>query len=120
MRFFRDLRPESQILTHHPCPLLFEKFSLDALNNAQKPSVKKRSTEPIRNRSTSRSTSVDFEIYRLSRVEKILIGSISGSNLYLSKVQVARLDAASILCIAIFFSSRLPSVHLSSNKYVME
>ena len=42
---------------------------------------KKRSTGPVRNqltgRSTGRSTGDDFEIYRSGRVEKILIGSIS-------------------------------------------
>ena len=57
----------------------FENFSLDALNSEQKPSVKKRSTGPIRNRSTGRSIGIDFEIYRRGRVEKILTCSISGS-----------------------------------------
>ena len=59
----------SQILTPHPCPPPFQDFSLDTLNSERKPSVKKRST--------GRSTGNDFEIYRSSRVEKILTGSIS-------------------------------------------
>ena len=46
----------------------FENFLLDALNSEQKPFVKNRSTGPVRNRSTGRSTSVDFENYRLGRV----------------------------------------------------
>ena len=50
--------------------LPFKIFLLDALNNEQKPSVKKRLT--------GRSTVVDFEIYRSGR--KILAGSISASN----------------------------------------
>ena len=40
---------------------------------------KKRKTGPVRNRSTG----VNFEIYRLGRVEKILTGSIFASILYL-------------------------------------
>ena len=36
---------------------------------------KKRSTGPVRNRSTA----VDFEIYRSGRLEKILTGSLSAS-----------------------------------------
>ena len=50
-------------------PPSFEIFLLDVLNSEQKPSVKKR------------STGVDFEIYRAGRVEKILTGSMFGSNL---------------------------------------
>ena len=52
-------------------PIPFENFSLDTLNSEQKLSVKKRSTGPIRNRLTGRSTGDDFEIYRSGRVEKI-------------------------------------------------
>ena len=73
--FFRDPRPKSPILTPQPCSP-FENFSLDPLNSEQKPSVKNRSTGPVRNRSTGRSTGDDFEIYRSGRVEKILTGSI--------------------------------------------
>ena len=73
---FWDLRPKSQIFTPHPCPH-FENFSLNTLNNEQKPSAKKRLTGPVKNRSTGRSTGDDFEIYRSGRVEKILTGSIS-------------------------------------------
>ena len=60
---------------HRP---LFENFLLDALNSEQKPSVKNRSTGPVRNRLTGRSTGVDFEIHRSGRVEKILTGFIFG------------------------------------------
>ena len=62
--------------THVP-PTPFENFPLDTLNSEQKTSVKKRSTGPVRNRSTGRSTGDDFEIYRSGRVEKILTGSTS-------------------------------------------
>ena len=44
------------------------------LNTKHKPSVKKRSTGPV----SDRSNGVDFEFYRSGRVEKILTGSISG------------------------------------------
>ena len=74
--FFRDPCLKSQILTPHPCPP-FENFSLNTLNSKEK-LVKKRSTGPVRNWSTGRSTGDDFEIYRSGRVEKILTGSISG------------------------------------------
>ena len=50
-------------------------LSLDLLNTEHKPSVKKRSTGPV----SDRSTGVDFEFYR--SVEKILTGSISGVGL---------------------------------------
>ena len=54
----------SQILTPYPRPPLFLKIvSLDTLNKEQKPSVKNRSTGPVRNRSTG----VDFKIYRSGR-----------------------------------------------------
>ena len=59
-----------------PTPPL-QNFSLDALNSEQKPAVKNRSTRLVRNRSTGRSTGVDFEIYRSGRVEKTLTGFIS-------------------------------------------
>ena len=75
--FFWDSRPKSQILTPHPRPPPFENFSLDALKSELKPSVKKLVDRPVRNRSTSRSTGVEFEIYRSGRVEKILTDSIS-------------------------------------------
>ena len=65
-------------LTHAPH---FENFSLNTLNSEQKPSAKNRLTGPVKNRSTGRSTSDEFEIYRSGRVEKILTGSISGSDL---------------------------------------
>ena len=52
----------------------FENFSLKTLNSEEKPSVKKRSTGPVKNWSTGD----DFKIYRSGRVEKILTGSISG------------------------------------------
>ena len=73
------LRPLSKvkILTPHPFPPSFKKFSLDTLNSEQKPSVK--------NRSTGRSTGDDFEIYRSGRVEKILTGSIFDSKETISK-----------------------------------
>ena len=48
----------------------FENFSLDALNkmnSKQNPSVKKRSTGPVRNQLTGQSTNEDFEIYRSCR-----------------------------------------------------
>ena len=49
-------------------------LSLGLLNTEHKPSVKKkRSTGLV----SDRSTGVDFEFYRLGRVEKILAGSIS-------------------------------------------
>ena len=48
--FCCDPRPKSEILTPHPCPP-FENCSLDALISEQKPSVKNRSTGPVRNRS---------------------------------------------------------------------
>ena len=51
-------------------------YSLSLLLNAErKPSVKKRSTGPV----SDRSTGVDFEFYRTDRVEKVLTGSISGT-----------------------------------------
>ena len=59
-------------------PPPFGNFSLDTLNSEQKLSAKNRSTGPVRNqstgRSTGRSTGDNFEIYRSSRVEKILTG----------------------------------------------
>ena len=58
-------------------PSPFENFSLDALSSEEKPSVKNRSTGPVKNRMTGRSTGEDFEIYRSGCVEKILTGSIS-------------------------------------------
>ena len=58
-------------------PPRFENFSLDELNREQKPFVKKRLTEPVKNRSTDWSTGVDFEIYQLGQFKKILTGSIS-------------------------------------------
>ena len=72
--FFRDPRPNSQILTqrifdtfdHHP----FENFLLDTLNSEQKPSVKYWSIGSVRNRLTGRSTGDDFEIYRSGRSRK--------------------------------------------------
>ena len=73
------LRPPSKVTNFNTLPIcpLFENFLLHTLNCEQKPSVKKRPTGPVRNRSTDRSTGVDFEIYRSGRVEKILTGSIS-------------------------------------------
>ena len=53
----------------------FDNFSLEALKSEQKPALK--------NRSTGRSTGVDFEIYRSGRVEKILTDSISGLGYFL-------------------------------------
>ena len=50
-----------------PPPPPFENFSLNTLNSEEKPSVKKRSTGPVGNRSTDRSTGDDFEIYRSGR-----------------------------------------------------
>ena len=50
-----------------PMALPFEKFSFDALNSEQKPSAKNRSIRPVRNRSTGRSTGVDFKIFRSGR-----------------------------------------------------
>ena len=48
------------------------------MNSEQKLSVKNRSTGPVGNRSTGRSTGVVVEIYQ--SVEKILTGSISDLN----------------------------------------
>ena len=45
-------------------------LSLGLFNTEHKPSVKKRSTGPV----SDRSTGVDFEFYRSRRVQKILIG----------------------------------------------
>ena len=64
-----------QHLAHGPP---FENFSLDALNSEQKTSEKNQSNGPVRNWWTGRSTCADFLIYRLGRVEKILVGSIPG------------------------------------------
>ena len=65
--FFVSLALASSLVSSTP-PLLYSE---------QKPSVKKRSTGPVKNRSTG----VDFEIYRSGRVEKILTGSISVSHI---------------------------------------
>ena len=57
--FFSDPRLKSQILTPHPCLPHFENFSLKTLNSEEKPSVKNRSTGPVKNQSTGDN----FEIY---------------------------------------------------------
>ena len=54
-------------------PPHFENFSLNTLNSEQKPSA-------------GRSTGDDFEIYRSGRVEKILTGSISVSQVSFSLI----------------------------------
>ena len=74
LRIESFLQKTQKLAKNSPIPPSFEKFSLDTLNSKQKPSVKNRSTGPVRNRSTGD----DFEIYRSGRVEKILTGSISG------------------------------------------
>ena len=73
------LRSPSKVTNFNTSPMPsppFENFLLNTLNSEQKPSAKNQSTGPVRNRSTGD----DFEIYRSGRVEKILTGSISGSN----------------------------------------
>ena len=76
--FFLSLPSKVTNFNTSTMPTPFENFSLHTWNSEQKPSVKNRSTGPVRNRSTGRSTGDDFEIYRSGRVEKILTASISG------------------------------------------
>ena len=58
-------------------------LSLGLLNTEHKPSVKKRSTGPVRPVNfkfcAGWSTGIDFEFYQSGRVKKILTGSISGT-----------------------------------------
>ena len=77
------LRPPSKVTNFYtsPMPPHFENFLLNTLNSEQKPSAKNRLTGPVKNRSTGRSSGDDFEIYRSGRVEKILTGSISGTEM---------------------------------------
>ena len=68
LRFFSETSTRSHKFYHLTYALPpFENFSLDTLNSEQKPSVKNRSTGPVRNRLTGRSTGDDFEIYRSGR-----------------------------------------------------
>ena len=68
--FVQSHKPPSTVTnlnTSFMPPFPFENFSLNTLNSEEKPSVKNRSTGPVRNRSTGRSTGNDFEIYRSGR-----------------------------------------------------
>ena len=75
LRFFSETSVQSHKFLHLTPAPHFENFSLNTLNSEQKPSAKNRLTGPVKNRSTGN----DFEIYRSGRVEKILTGSISGT-----------------------------------------
>ena len=62
-----------------PLPPLSQNFLLDALNSEQNLLEKKRSTGPVRKRSTGRLTGVVFEIYRSGRENPDLFHLCIGS-----------------------------------------